>query len=317
MKLLPGHPQNIPDFLVIGAAKSATTSLFFYLAQHPQIFVPTTFKEPGFLCFAGRQATAKNPAEPYPDMWSGVISDLTDYTALFDSTKAGQKIGEATPEYLYLHDATIQNIRATYGQRASSLKFIVALRNPTARIWSHYWMFVRDGYETLPFEVATADSTIQQRLSAGWHPSYDYRGFGKYAAQVAAWQDAFGKDTLKVILADDLSRDAGAICSEMYAHIGVEDDFVPDTSTTYNVSGKLRNPRLHDLLLRKQYALKDLMRRVVPEQATQWLKQRLLAWNTERVDMPGDVKTKFLAFYRSDVQALQDRIGRDLSNWLR
>ncbi|EHR04624.1 sulfotransferase [Bradyrhizobium sp. WSM471] len=317
MKLSPGHPQNIPDFLVIGAAKSGTTSLFFYLAQHPEIFVPRTFKEPGFLCFAGRQATAKNPAAPFPDMWSGVISDLTDYTALFDPATAGQRVGEATPEYLYLHNATIHNIRATYRQRANSLKFIVVLRNPIARIWSHYWMFVRDGYETLPFEIATADSTIQKRLSAGWHPSYDYRGFGNYAAQVAAWQDAFGGDSLKIILADDLSRSAGAVCREMYAHIGVADDFVPDTSTTYNVSGRLRNEWLHELLLRRQYGLKSLMRRVVPQKALQSLKQRLLIWNTEKLPMPDDVKVQFLDFYRGDVEALQHRIGRNLDAWLR
>jgi hypothetical protein len=317
MKLLRDEQSNLPDFLVIGAAKCGTTSLFFYLAQHPEIFVPKTFKEPGYLCFAGGRIATTNPATPYPDMWSGVIDNLPTYTKLFDPAKPGQKIGEATPEYLYLHNATIKNIRATYGQQATSLKFIAILRNPTARIWSHYWMFVRDGYETLPFEIATSETTIQTRLSAGWHPSYDYRGFGKYTAQIAAWQDAFGKDSLKILLVEDLNGNAGAICSELYAHVGVAGDFVPDTSTTYNVSGKLRNPRLHDLLLRRQYGLKGLMRRVVPESATQWLKQRLLLWNTEKVDMPADIRSQFLTFYRNDVESLQERIGRDLSNWVR
>ena len=316
MRIDKPAPANLPDFLIIGAAKSGTTSLFFYLAQHPDIFLPTEFKEPGYLCFAGRQPLPHNPAAPCPDMWSAVIPDFASYANLFADSRPGQRVGEATPEYLYLHDRTIETIRTTYGEKASALKYIAILRNPISRIWSHYWMFRRDGYETLPFDEAVSPGTIEARRAKGWHPSYDYRGFGLYAEQIAAWQDAFGCEALKVVLLDDLQKDTAQTCAALFRHLGVEPDYRPDTSTNYNVSGALRHDWVHELLFRRQYALKSIVRDILPAGALQAIKQRLLSWNAKKVAMPASTKDGFLAYYRNDIEALQRRINRDLSGWL-
>lgn len=306
----------LPDFLVIGAAKSGTTSLFFYLAQNPALFLPISFKEPGFFCFAERPLASDNPAKPYPDMWKAVIADLAQYSALFTAAEPGQLLGEATPEYLYLYDPTIATIRRIYGNRARDLKFVAILREPVARIWSHYWMFRRDGYETLDFARAASAETIRARLSAGWHPSYDYRGFGQYASQLRAWQDAFGSERIKVILLDDLQSDPARTCDEIFQFLAVS-PFRPKTSTQYNASGALKNEWLHEWLFRRQYGLKSLGRKIIPSSWLQSAKQRLLTWNSTKVPMPTEAKDYFSSFYRSDVLALQELLGRDLSSWLR
>lgn len=313
--IIHGEEVLLPDFLIIGAAKSGTTSLYFYLRQHPDIYMPPDIKEPGFLCFAGRPLLESNPAEPYPDLWKSAVTDRTAYSLLFSPARDGQLIGEATVEYLFLADRTISTIRALYGESHPGPKLIVVLRNPTDRLWSHYWMCRRDQYERLPIDEAIDPAVIQRRMDAGWHPSYDYIGYGFYARAIDAYRKAFGEDRLKVFLFEDLRNDSRAVCAEIFAFLGVDPSFVPDTSTTYNVSGKLRYPSLHDLLFCRESLLKDLVRRVIPYDWLQWLKHTVVAWNSEKVVMSESLKRKLQDVYRDEIRALEKLLGRDLSVW--
>ncbi|HKK38010.1 MAG TPA: sulfotransferase, partial [Cryomorphaceae bacterium] len=71
-----GHQLNLPDILILGAAKSGTTSLAFFLKQHPDVFMPR--KEPGFFAYHDRE---KN------EIPSGIrdrqIVDLKEYTDMY------------------------------------------------------------------------------------------------------------------------------------------------------------------------------------------------------------------------------------------
>lgn len=306
----------VPDFLILGAAKSGTTSLYFYLRQHPNLFLPEDVKEPGYLAFAHRDPELGNPAAPHLNIWNSVIFNREDYLHLFAGAKSAQKIGEATPEYLYLYADTIQNIKQFYGSRASELKFVAILRNPIDRLWSHYWMCIRDGYESLPFDEAIAEKTIQSRLASGWHPSYDYVGFGRYAEQIGAWQQAFGVDALKVVLFDELKSSASLLCERLYNFIGVPAGQPPQTEIVFNKSGKLRHEWLHEYLFRRESSIKKVVRAFVPYKNLQAIKHRLLIWNTEPVPMPPEIRIQLLNLYKADIEKLALMLGRDLSGWL-
>ena len=94
--------MKLPNFLIVGAAKSGTTSLFHYLKQHPEVFMPS-FKEPQYLVASKvRGRVFKN------------ISVLEDYKGLFED--ASQKaVGEASVFYLYFYKEAIQNIKTILG----------------------------------------------------------------------------------------------------------------------------------------------------------------------------------------------------------
>ena len=316
-KISRGEKALLPDFLIVGAAKSGTTSLYFYLRQHPSIYMPPDVKEPGFLCFAGRVLPKSNPAEPYPDLWKSAVVDRATYSSLFASAGKDQLVGEATPEYLYLVDQTIATIRTLYGESHRGPKLVAVLRNPVERLWSHYWMCLRDGYEGLPIDEAIDPVVIHRRLEAGWHPQYDYIGYGFYSRAIDAYRKAVGGDRMKVFLFDDLKNDPRAVCAEIFSFLGVDAGFEPDTSTTYNVSGRLRYPWLHHLLFCRQSFLKDFTRGVMPYDGLQWLKHRIIAWNSEKVGMPEPLKRKLQDIYRDDIRALEKLLSRDLSVWLR
>src|ERR1700753_3266246 len=113
----------LPNFLIVGAAKSGTTSLFHYLKQHPDIFLPE-FKEPHFFV----SALVKNKVYSW-------IEEKQEYENLFAGASAYHKRGEASVTYLYYYKIAIPNILSLLGR---STKIIVILRNPVERALSAY-----------------------------------------------------------------------------------------------------------------------------------------------------------------------------------
>jgi hypothetical protein len=306
--------RRLADFLIIGAAKSGTTSLYHYLGQHPALYFPPHIKEPGYLCFA--DMVRPEIENGLPDLWGSAVTDLGAYCSLFDSAPPESLLGEATPEYLFLADCTVRNIDRLYGGLASRLKFFVILRNPVDRIWSHYWMMLRDGYENLSFDDATAPDTIARRRAAGWNPTYDYVGYGRYADQLTTYLRHFGSAQFQIVLHEDLLRESVRVCASMFCSLGVTASFVPDVSVKYNVSGQLRHPWLHRSLFTRENFAKRLARRLAPHDGLQRLKARIVEWNTEKRPMPPEVRNRFLGIYRDDILQLSRLIDRKLDHWL-
>lgn len=118
---------NKVDFLVIGAQKSGTTSIFNYLSSHPSIFMPQC-KE---VCFFTR------------DFERGVDWYFSNY---FPSAPASSIKGEASPHYMYF-----KNVPERIASLFPDIKLIAVLRNPITRAYSHYQMTVRRNLEKRSF----------------------------------------------------------------------------------------------------------------------------------------------------------------------
>ncbi len=137
MKLSHGDgAANYPDFLVVGAAKSGTSSLHRYLARQPDIVLPPT-KETWFW---HQNRNANRAIFNYWDE-SRIPASLEEYLGLFDHAEPGQLVGEVCPSYLYYHEQTIESL-TEFHPRWREVKIIIILRNPTDRILSEY-RFVR------------------------------------------------------------------------------------------------------------------------------------------------------------------------------
>jgi hypothetical protein len=310
-----GRTLVVPDFLIIGAAKSGTTSLYHYLDQHPDVFFSSGIKEPGYFCFADRPY--RLIANGLPDLWKTAVTSLDEYLDLFRDAPPHAVVGEATPEYLLLPDPTIANLAKVYGDDLTRVRFIAVLRNPIDRIWSNYWMMVRDGYENQTFEVATDPGTIAGRLDRGWHPCYDYRGFGTYGRQLGAYLERLDRNQFRVVLFEELARDPATVCRELFDFLGVDASLTPDVSVRHNVSGRLKYPRLHHALFGRDTAPKRLARLLFPTATLQRVKARVIGWNINKVPMRPEQRLGLAALYEEDIHRLGSVLGRDLSHWFR
>ena len=171
----------LPNFLIVGAARSGTTSLFHYLEKHPDIFVPKN-KEPSYFTFFENKPsfTLGRPAN--------FVTERQEYLKLFESGGEHLVRGEASTPYLYFHEPTIVNILKHY-KNLSKPKIIIILRNPVDRAYSQYMMNVRDLNEDLSFEKAL--KVEGNRMANNAHFDYFYINRGYYYLQTKAYLEKF------------------------------------------------------------------------------------------------------------------------------
>ena len=200
---------NIPYFLIIGAQKCGTTSLYNYLLDHPQIVSATT-KEVHFFDFNFAQG------------WDW-------YLRHFPAPVGGGKFitGEASPYYLF-HPLVPERV----GGLLPRVKLIVLLRNPAERAWSHYHHEVRLGFESLPFEEAMDAETARlagevekMRLDAHYysynHQHYTYLARGIYVEQLQRWMELFPRNQFLILKTEDLEANPEAVVSETLKFLGL------------------------------------------------------------------------------------------------
>jgi len=305
---------NLPDFLIVGAARSGTTFLVYLLQQHPRIFFPAV-KEPMFFSLYEQEKVII-------DVRTGrkvdyAVENLDNYLQLFKGAKKGQLIGEASTWYLYFYEATLANIAKVYGQAMDRLKVIILLRNPVERAWSHYWLKRRNGEESLSFDQAISASVVAERREKNYTPGFDYLEYGKYFLRVKAYLDSEAKT--KVIIYEDLLKDKEKLMKELFLFLGVE----PVSLTKYqqlrvNVAGRPKN-RLSAFLGRLVYqphALKSSMKALMPYHWRARWKNRLASSLFIKESIPEEWRLKLVEFYRDDVHQLGALLNRDLTFWL-
>ena len=119
---------SMPDFLVIGAGKSGTTSLDNYLSQHPEIFMAP--KEPSYFAIKNLESINDPNDTSMVHHYPNGVPNFIDYQELFRSAKEGQKKGEVSPIYLNSRDAA-EEIKKAIPQ----VKLIAILRHPAERLF--------------------------------------------------------------------------------------------------------------------------------------------------------------------------------------
>ncbi len=208
----------IVDFVVAGTQKGGTTALFTYLKEHPQLRVPRVLKEVHF--FDRDENFVPVPA-------------YARYHAHFDAARpAVRATGEATPFYMYAK-AVPARVRA-YNP---AMKWIVLLRDPAARAYSHWNWEVSRGREPLSFEEALAAEPGRLAASPdGQHRRHAYVDRGRYRAQLARIRALFPPDRLLVLKSESLQHDPAAVLDAVARFLGI-DAFPATDPRTINALG--------------------------------------------------------------------------------
>lgn len=214
-----------PDFLVIGAPKSGTTSLYHYLRQHPDIFLSPTRKEGRF----------------FSDIWKGAVhwpafyhfdapGSVADYQALFAERRNETRAGDVSPDYLAYADIAAPQALSLCGP---ATRIIAILRNPVDRAWSHYLQNVRRDAEFLSF--AKTLEIEAERKTANWGFQWLYTDTGRYAGKLQPWMNRF--DDCLILLQDELDRDAPASLRRIFNFLDIDPDAPVSLKQRYNTGG--------------------------------------------------------------------------------
>lgn len=298
----------MPNFILFGAAKAGTTSVYKYLEQHPDIFM-SSFKEPGFFAFEGEKPILNGPgAQKWVDRW--VVTDLKSYQQLFSEYNGQKAIGEASPYYIYYYQKTPQRIY----HHVPNIKLIAMLRNPVERAFSNYVWAVRDRAESLTnFEDALG--TEAARIADNWGPKWRYKDQGFYYQQLKAYYEIFNPEQIKICLYEDFVTNPIAIMQEIFAFLDIDSDFIPDMSERHNSSKIPRNKAWHQFL-DKPNVIKSTVKHLLPLNFRQNLKQNAKEKNLFKPTLDSKIREHLRSEYREDILQLQDLIDRDLSLWL-
>jgi hypothetical protein len=297
----------MPNFLVIGAGKAGTTSLYHYLKQHPQIYI-SPVKEPNFFAFEGKKLNFRGPDAK--NEIKRIITNIEDYRALFRGVSNEKAIGEISPRYLS-HPEAPERIR----RYVPDAKLIAVLRDPVERAYSSYLMWVRDGFEPCSsFSEAIQDE--KRRIENNWAGgAYIYPGF--YHEQLKRYFSIFNRNQIKIYLYEDFKTDPLYVLRDISRFLDVDDAFVPDISIKHNVSG-IAKSKAWDLLLRPN-RLKNSLKAALPHSLHERIVIRVMSIKNRKLVKPplsSEIRRELISVYRDDILNLQDLIQRDLSKWL-
>ncbi|MCA6078767.1 sulfotransferase family protein [Fulvivirga sedimenti] len=305
------NPELLPDFLIIGAGKSGTTSLDHYLSQHPEIFM-TRMKEPDFFGYETIDATKL--FGPEKEHYQRAIKTIDEYQKLYLDAEPHQKKGETSNTNLSSPLAA-----GRIKHYVPDAKLIAIFRQPTKRLFSRYM------HLHLINELPTPEFTdVLDRESVWWHRK-DLVPEGFYSRNLAPYYDLFPRENIKVYLTEELHKDPAAIMNDIYEFIGVGPYDEIDFSVISNKSGIVKN-RFYDLTLGSNSIIKKAVKAVLPEsffyELTRYpqikkITQYLNGINLKPASLDPELYQKITTeVYSEDIKALEKLTGKDLKHWL-
>ena len=272
--------MRLPDFLIVGAQKAGTTTLFFDLVTQPNVYEPT-IKEPASL--VGDKILTE--------------AGLREYAALFESARADQLVCEASTQYTKTPQLSgaVDRARTVFGERFPSLRVIYIVREPISRIRSHHHHEYTGGSVGPDINRAVREHAM-------------FVDWTRYATQITPWIDALGRDRVLLVQFERYMSARREGAAEVARFLGFEADTSRiDPDRAENASA---NKPTHTALTSAMTG-NALYRRVVrpflPYRLRDRLRRRLMAQAPPRPDPP---TPETVAWLRERLGDEPERIGR-------
>jgi hypothetical protein len=197
-----------PDFIIFGAQKSGTTSLYRYLTEHPRI-APAAEKQLDFFSHAAFHRGHDWYLSRFPEREDGVLS------------------GEASPYYM-IHPHAPRRLF----EFDPEVKLIAILRNPVDRTYSHYQHQVRNWREPLSFEEALAAEEERLRgevermvrdetYYSTVHRRHSYLARSRYAEQLEVWLSLFPREQFLILGSEETFEDPKSALDGVASFLGL------------------------------------------------------------------------------------------------
>ncbi len=287
---------KLPNFFIVGAPKAGTTSLYYYLSEHPEVFM-SPVKEPNFFSFEEIEAQKLYYKEKG-------IGDFKEYLNLFKGAKDEKVIGEASVSYLFYPKVPLK-----IKKLIPDAKIIIILRNPIERAYSHYLMDYKLGYINIPFE-----EVVYKKTNSKWANLYyqQYIELGFYYQQVKRYIDIFGENQVKIFFSENLKNEPKKVIFSLFSFLKINIDFSPNNTKLYNTYEMPKNR-----IFRKLYSFnffRKSIKKIIPSSYLKIVKKTFF-YKDRKPDLNKELKKHLRKLYKEDIKKLEILINKDLSVW--
>jgi hypothetical protein len=268
----------LPTFLVIGAMKAGTTSLYYYLDEHPEIGMSVRKETDFFLDAHGNWDRGR-------DWYASLVPEAP-------------MRGECSPNYTKQH--LFEGVPERIASVCPDVKLIYLVRDPIERTVSHYVGSRMAGREDRPFPEAVANAEASNYVLTSC-----------YHRQLEPYRALFREDRILVVQTEALKSEPAATLQTIYRFLGVDDTFRNErTDRRFNVAAAKTKPQAWVRWLSRQVPQrwKDRLR---PYMSLRWLPGE----RVERPEVTPSVQAHLEAVFRPDVEALRAWTGRAFADW--
>ncbi len=291
----------LPNLLIVGAAKSGTTSLHNYLNQHPEVFMCNP-KEPHFLI---------NKEIGLKRILVG-IDDFQEYEKLFFAGKENKYRGESSVMYLMYPDIVIPKIKELFGDET---KIIIMLRNPVDRAYSGFQHVKRYNVnETSTFEKAWEISEERYFSNTVITPASRYQELGLYYNQVKSYFEKL--QYVHVIIYDDYKADFKGEMHKVFDFLAIDKININTEERHMIGDWQWENDRMKKIMIKKN-SLRSFLKIIIPfKSLRKMLRIKIKQSTTNKVlEMKKETRQMLQEFYKEDVANLSELLDRDLNYW--
>ncbi|MBZ9652273.1 sulfotransferase family protein [Psychroflexus montanilacus] len=276
-----------PNFFIVGTPKSGTTSLFYYLQEHPEVFLPK-IKEPHFFSYPEVENTYYKVK---------IVKSKNEYFDLFESKKDYKAVGDLSTSYLF----NSKSAERIYHFNPNS-KIIMVLRNPVERALSHYLMDINLGYIKVPLqEVINNKEKYKQHYNEYIEPGF-------YDQQIISYKNYFNDDQILIILSDNLFKNTSKSLNKIFDFLEVSKN---NSESKKEVHNQYSEPRYKVFnIIARSNNLKSL----IPSHLKSKLKHIFYKKNAEKPNLKQEA-ILLKELYNNSIANTEVIINQDLSNW--
>jgi hypothetical protein len=312
----------LPTFVIAGERKCATTALHHWMSVHPDVYMHPDWDLNYFIDDELLHRLDWRDGEVDTSRWDNTHS-TKQYSELFTECNGRPAIGEKSADLLFWRPA-----HARMGRYLAEAKFIVVLRQPVERAWSHYWNEVGKGKgrESLRFKdaLASEDERCQSNAYARLHLSYLRRGF--YDESLESLFQHIQTSRVLVLTAERMKFQPKEVLREVFSFIGVNPNLGLELAGTRHNdnSTQISRPIAETAAIKPIASAYNRIAGSLAWHVTRDLErsskvkkyiQMPFRKPATSIPMPAEIRTRLSDIYAPHIESLERLLGRQLEEW--
>lgn len=295
---------KLPNFILAGFPKCGSSSLYYYLKAHPEIFLPEQ-KELHYYVREELKERNKGPGDSKYETYH--VTSKEAYNEHYRGAAAYPMVGDSSASFMN-HLESLSRVKAELGD----IKIILTVRDPVKRAYSNYLHLVREGRETLDFmEALEREAFRKEKMYANfWY----YLENSKYYDKIKLCKTLFSQ--VYILTFEAFTANPQNEIQKLYRFLDVDDEFLPDNlDAKFNTGGSFSKNLITRLILREN-ALKRFVKKNWNTNKLQGIKNKVLSrFRKSAPVMDPAVREMLRQTLKEDVLRMHKEFGVEIKYW--